>query len=204
MYRLGFSAAREIKDRTLFNCTTLDLRHAPDGAEADHLRVRASYCRLQRFAELMALEVGSIVRSGRQAALAVNGKGDRQRRVPLPPHLLRRLDRFIAGLPRDRRSDRIFLSLRRGRAGGYEPLTDSGIKQLVNDSARRAGIGRTVHPHLIRHSWMTEMLRRGVNPLQLRVVAGASPEVIARHYEHLTEGDAYEAMVRALTPIERR
>ena len=127
VYRLGFSAAREIKDRTLFNCTALDLRHAPDGAEADHLRVRASYCRLQRFAELMALEVGSIVRSGRQAALAVNGKGDRQRRVPLPPHLLRRLDRFIAGLPRDRRSDRIFLSLRRGRAGGYEPLTDSGI-----------------------------------------------------------------------------
>ena len=46
---------------------------------------------------------------------------------------------------------------------------------------------------------MTQMLRRGMNPLQLRVVAGASPEAIARHYEHLTEEDAQAAMVEALT-----
>lgn len=168
-------------------------------AERDKIIIRLfADCGL-RLSELMALKVGSIVRSGRQAMLAVEGKGDRQRRVPVPPSLLRRLERYIAGLPKDRRSDRLFFSLRRAAFGDYEPLGESGIKQLVNDAARRAGIGRTVHPHLLRHSWMTEMLRRGVNPLQLRVVAGASPEVIARHYEHLTEDDAYEAMIRALT-----
>jgi len=136
--------------------------------------------------------------------LAVHGKGDRDRRVPIPPALLRRLERHMAGLPRRRSCDRIFLSLRRGPAGDYEPLTDSGMKQLVRDAAVRAEIGRTVHPHLLRHSWMTEMLRRGMNPLQLRVIAGASPEVIARHYEHLTEDDAYEAMIRALTGTRSR
>ena len=45
---------------------------------------------------------------------------------------------------------------------------------------------------------MTEMLRRGVNPAQLTVVAGASPRVIADDYEHLTHDDAYDAMIRAL------
>jgi integrase/recombinase XerD len=167
-------------------------------SERDKLIVRLfGDCGL-RLSELMCLHTGSVIRSGRQASLAVHGKGDRERRVPVPPYLLRRIDRHIAALPTDRESDRLFVSLRRGRLGVYEPLTDSGIKQVVADAAKRAGLGRTVHPHLLRHSWMTEMLRRGVNALQLRVVAGASPEVIARHYEHLNEEDAYEAMVRAL------
>jgi site-specific recombinase XerC len=167
-------------------------------SERDKLIVRLfGDCGL-RLSELMCLHTGSVIRSGRQASLAVHGKGDRERRVPVPPYLLRRIDRHIAALPTDRESDRLFVSLRRGRLGVYEPLTDSGIKQVVADAAKRAGLGRTVHPHLLRHSWMTEMLRRGVNPLQLRVVAGASPEVIARHYEHLNEEDAYEAMLHAL------
>jgi uncharacterized protein (DUF433 family) len=31
------------------------------------------------------------------------------------------------------------------------------------------------------------------------VIAGASMEVIAEHYAHLTKDDAYEAMLRAIT-----
>jgi hypothetical protein len=49
-----------------------------------------------------------------------------------------------------------------------------------------------MHPQVLRHPWMTETLRRGMNPLQLRVVAAASPGAIARLYEHRTEEDAYE------------
>lgn len=46
---------------------------------------------------------------------------------------------------------------------------------------------------------MTEMLRRGMNPIQLSVIAGASRQVIAQYYAHLTEEDASDAMLRALT-----
>jgi hypothetical protein len=47
---------------------------------------------------------------------------------------------------------------------------------------------------------MTEMLRHGMNPIQLSIIAGASPQVIAEHYTHLTKDDAYEAMLQVLTP----
>jgi uncharacterized protein (DUF433 family) len=50
---------------------------------------------------------------------------------------------------------------------------------------------------------MTEMLRNGMNPIQLSIIAGASQEVIADHYTHLNKEDAYEAMIRALSG-ERR
>jgi len=62
----------------------------------------------------------------------------------------------------------------------------------------RARITKHVHPHLLRHSWMTEMLRQGMNPLQLSLIAGTSLPVIMEHYTHLTKEDAYEAMIRVL------
>ncbi len=42
------------------------------------------------------------------------------------------------------------------------------------------------------------MLRQGMNPIQLSMIAGASIEVIMQHYAHLTKSDAYEAMLRAI------
>jgi hypothetical protein len=63
-------------------------------------------------------------------------------------------------------------------------------------------LNKRVFPHLLRHRWMSEVLRRGMNPMQLSFIAGASAEVIALHYTHLTRDDAYGAMLRALL-VER-
>jgi len=168
-------------------------------AERDKLVIRLfGDCGLRRD-ELTHLRTTDIMRSGRQAYLRVLGKRNRERDVPLPPQLLRRLERFIDGLPTERSSDRIFVSLRRGPVGEYEPLTPNGILQIVKDSAKRGQIRKRVFPHLLRHSWMTEMLRNGMNPIQLSIIAGASQEVIAQHYTHLTKDDAYDAMLRVLS-----
>ena len=43
------------------------------------------------------------------------------------------------------------------------------------------------------------MIRRGMHPIQLSIIAGASLEVIMQHYAQLTKDDAYEAVIRALT-----
>lgn len=77
--------------------------------------------------EVCALAVGDVVRRDRQAFLHIHGKGGRERLVPLPPPLLRGLERYQRhGRPADARSDRLFLGLRRGLSGEYEPLTRSG------------------------------------------------------------------------------
>ena len=74
---------------------------------------------------------------------------------------------------------------------------------MVKDAVTRAGITKHVHPHLLRHSWMTEMLRNGMSPIQLSFIAGASVQVISDHYTHLTKDDAYEAMMRVLSAGDR-
>ncbi len=152
-----------------------------------------------RLDELTRLETKDIVRSARQAHLRVLGKRGRVRDVPIPPSLLRRLDRFIDSRPDERSSNHIFLTQRR-HAGVYDALTRMGVYQVVKFGFQRARITKHVYPHLLRHSWMTEMLRNGMNPIQLSIIAGASQEVIASHYTHLNKEDAYDAMVRALAP----
>jgi len=191
---------REKPVRDVLSRAEVDLLERSVMSERDKLIIRIfADCGL-RLEELARLQAGDIQRSGRQAHLRVLGKRDRVRDVPVPPTLLRRVERHIDSRPLDRSSDHLFLASRRNQLGEYDALTVGGIYQMVKDAVARAGISKRVYPHLLRHSWMTEMLRQGMNPIQLSFIAGASTQVIADHYAHLTKDDAYEAMVRALGP----
>jgi integrase len=182
----------------------IDLLENAASTERDKLIVRLfSDCGL-RLIELTELAPESLNRSGRHAYLRVLGKRNRVRDVPIPPQLLRRLGRHIDGRPVDRSTDRVFLSLRRGRTGEYDAMTPHGVHQVVKDAAKRVGLKKPVYPHLLRHSWMTEMIRNGMSPIQLSVIAGASMQVIADHYTHLTKDDAHDAMIRVLLNAGRR
>lgn len=69
--------------------------------------------------------------------------------------------------------------------------------------ARAAGLERRVYPHLLRHSFATWQLSRGMSPILLADLLGHSSLVmIHRVYAHLTRSDAYDALVSAL-PTER-
>jgi site-specific recombinase XerD len=167
-------------------------------AEREKLIVRIfADCGL-RLDELTKLTPNAILRTGRQGFLRVLGKRGRTRDVPVPPQLLRRIERHIESRPEERSSDRIFLTLRRGAMGEYLALSQHGVEEVIGDAAKRAHMQKRVYPHLLRHSWMTEMVRSGMHPFQLSVIAGASPQVIAKHYTHLTRDDAYAAMLLGL------
>jgi integrase len=52
---------------------------------------------------------------------------------------------------------------------------------------------------LLRHSFATEALRRGMNPIQLAQILGHSGlRMIESVYSHLNTTDAYDAMMRML------
>lgn len=80
----------------------IDQLEAAAPTERDKLIIRLyGGCGLRR-EELTQLCAGNIVRSSRQAHVRVLGKIHRLRDVPLPPQLLRRLERLINGLPTER------------------------------------------------------------------------------------------------------
>src|SRR5205807_169857 len=137
---------------------------------------------------------------GRHTFLKIRGKGDKERLVPLAPALARRLRRFAEKTRKEANTDRIFIALRRRpNSGEYRPLTPSGLGQMIRILAETTKIDKRVHPHLFRHSFATQMLRKGMNPLVLQQTLGhADLTMITRTYSHLNQDDAYEATLKAL------
>jgi integrase len=137
-----------------------------------------------------------------QFALKVHGKGARDRLVPLAPALCRRLRRYLAGRHADAR-ERVFVSLRKGADGHAAPLTESGCGQVIRLLAAEAGIDKRVYPHLLRHSYATEWLRRGGNIISLqRILGHADLSMIAGVYQHLNTSDDFEAAMAVLMGTE--
>ena len=83
--------------------------------------------------------------------------------------------------------------------GQWRPGWTAGMR-LLRSAAERAGMTRRLHPHLFRHSFATEALRRGMNPVQLAQLLGHSGlRMIEQVYAHLNAADGYEAVMKMLT-----
>lgn len=174
-----------------------EMRRLEDAAESerDKLIVRLLADTGVRVGELIKLNTDDLVEHGRDRFMKIEGKGGRDRLVPIAPRVHLRLDRYIRRTRPDSGSDRIFVGLRRGRSGDCEPLSISGVEQLVRVLGQKAGIKRRIHPHLFRHSAITDQLRKNVNPMLVAKNAGhASLSMIARTYSHLDAGDVASAM----------
>lgn len=168
-------------------------------AERDKLILRVlADCGL-RLGELLALRADDLLEPKRgEFAIKVQGKGSRERLVPLAPALHRRLKRYLAGRDAEGR-DAVFVALRKGADGRYSPITKSGVEQAIRLLAREAGIEKRVYPHLLRHSMATEWLRRGGNIISLqRVLGHADLSMIQGVYSHLDTSDDYAAMMGVL------
>jgi len=165
-----------------------------------HLIVRLLADTGIRADELCGLQVDDLIEHDRHDYLRVTGKGEKDRLVPVPAQLSKRLRRYIRSRPADPSNTFVFLSLRRSRRGEYEPLSVSGLEQMIHALSKNAGITRRVYPHIFRHTYITELLRRGVDATKIRRVVGhSSTQLIDRVYGHLVEGDLADSVLGALT-----
>ncbi len=218
------SAARgrlpSMRKRVLDTLTRDEIQAMEDAAttERDKLIVRVLADTGLRLGELLALRASDIRAEGGKHLLKVpgreragrrsewvGGKGDRERLVPLSPSLARRLRRFAERGRPDATSDRLFLTLRRGRASGQlDALTESAVEQMIRSLSEMAGVKKRVYPHLLRHSFATEYLRRGGNPILLQQILGhSSLAMITQTYQHLTLVDAHDELMRLLAAEQR-
>lgn len=161
-----------------------------------------------RVSELVALRVQDLVeldvvllngQREHQVGIRVIGKGNRERFVPIPPDLYRRLRALARARPVDARSDRLWLSARRrARTRAYEPVTASGVQQMVRFLGRTA-LGRPVHPHLFRHTYISKLVRKGIDSTVIRRYVGHSSAVlIDKVYGHLRPQDTATMVLAAL------
>jgi site-specific recombinase XerD len=172
------------------------------GTERDRLIIRVLGDTGMRRGELVALTIDDLVERGRgRYYLRAHGKAQKDRLVAIGPSLWRRLKAFVGHTrPAEARSEHVFLSSRRGRTGDYERLTGSAVQQLVALLAREAGLTKAVYPHLLRHSFITAMVIKGV-PAEVIAhhVGHESIQMISRVYAHIKTETSHDLIIRALT-----
>ena len=124
------------------------------------------YATALRCDELRHLKVGDIDRE-RMVIHVRRGKGGIPRDIGLSPVLLERLNVYCAWR---KPTDWLFPS----KQCPDQPLDDSGLRKVCYAAGTRAGIGRSVFPHLFRHACATHMLDAGADLRTIQVLLGHS------------------------------
>ena len=114
----------------------------------------------------------------------VIGKGNKERVVPLGRKAVAAINRYLeAGRPKlvtPRSPANLFLT-RRGTP--FAPVT---LWLRIKQRAKRAGIGRNITPHMLRHSFATHLLEHGADLRVIQELLGHASISTTEIYTHVT------------------
>ena len=158
---------------------------APDGKTPQAVRDKAMfellYATGMRVSEIIRLKLNQIeLESG---FCIVHGKGDKSRLVPIGDAAKDMLADYLGAarqsLLRARKSDYVFLT---GRGG---PMTRQAFWARVKRWAKEAGVGKSVSPHVFRHSFATHLLNHGADLRAVQAMLGHSDISTTEVYTHV-------------------
>jgi integrase/recombinase XerD len=168
------------------------LIEAPDRSTPTGLRDRAIlevlYGAGLRVSELTGLDVDDLDLEG--GSVRVVGKGGKEREVPIGRHAQHAVGAYLSrarpSLAGQRTRGALFLNTRGGR------LSRQACAKLLAVYATRAGIGRRVSPHDLRHSFATHLLEGGADVRVVQELLGHASVATTQIYtlvtkEHLRE-----------------
>lgn len=175
----GFKFRRRRKKKLPVTLTRAEVERLLE--ETRNLKHRAVLMALYsaglRLNEAISLRVGDLDIPNRRI-LVREPKGGRERYVMLSDRFLRVLRRY----------------LREQRPKGYlfpgknseKPLHSSAVQRVVKKMASRAGIEKTVTPHILRHTFATHLLEQGTSVLYIQKLLGHKSVKTTMLYTHVS------------------
>ena len=134
-----------------------------------------------RRAEVARLKVSDID-SPRMIIHVVDGKGHKDRDLPLSPALLETLRVYWRWL-----KPRTYLFPSRNYRDHERPISNKTVWLVCKKAAKQAGIRKKVGPHLVRHSWATHLLEAGADLRTIQLLLGHEDLETTAQYLHLSQ-----------------
>lgn len=149
--------------------------------QRDRVMVELLYASGLRVSELVGLTLSHVDLN--LGCLRVVGKGTKERLVPMGQtarDLLREYLDHIRPVLLKRRSTRVLFVSRRGQG-----LTRQACWKLLLQRARRAGIAKSISPHMLRHSFATHLLEGGADLRAVQTMLGHADIATTQIYTHI-------------------
>jgi len=134
-----------------------------------------------RVSELIGLQLSKLYIA--QGYMLVEGKGSKQRLVPLSPQSIKQIELWKINRNEMKitkgHEDFLFLN-RRGSM-----LTRDMIFKIIKELAVLAGVKKTVSPHTFRHSFATHLLENGADLRAIQQLLGHESITTTELYTHI-------------------
>lgn len=124
----------------------------------------------------------------------VNGKGNKERFVPLGLNSKRALLRYCSIVPNEEKETPLFVK------DTLIPIKESTVKQLFRKLKEQSEIPR-LHPHLLRHTFATRYIERGGDIYSLQLILGHTSLEMVKKYVHLIPSKTVVNFA-ALSPLD--
>jgi site-specific recombinase XerD len=163
------------------------LMAGPKGESLDALRDRA----IMELFFSTGLRVSELVSLDRDLDLSrdefsVRGKGEKVRVVFLSPAAKAAIKKYL-----DKRGDiddALFIQMGKASKNAKNlRITSRSVERLVKKYATKAGITRKVTPHVIRHSFATDLLENGADLRSVQALLGHANIATTQVYTHVTD-----------------
>ena len=118
------------------------------------------------------------------------GKGSRDRDVPMTPKLLDILREYW----RWKRPKVYLFPSTSGHRGVEHPISDKTVWYAVKEAGKRAGIQKRIGPHTLRHSFATNLMEAGTDLRTIQLLMGHAHLEDTTVYLHLSQRHLHAAI----------
>jgi len=139
-----------------------------------------------RVSELCSLTRDVDMKSGE---FSIRGKGDKVRVVFVSPEAKDAIDTYLK--KRKDFSDALFTNAAKDLSK-RESLTPRSVERIIKKYATIAGITKKVTPHIIRHSFATDLLANGADLRSVQALLGHANIGTTQIYTHVTDKHLHE------------
>jgi len=136
-------------------------------------------CGLRRF-ELLNVELKDLD-FNRKMLHIVQGKGRKDRYVPLPDILIRGLKTYIAS----ERPVKWLFNGRPDKEGKPTPYSENGIQWVIREARKNTGQLKEITAHIFRHSYATHLLEDGLDIMSIKDLLGHASIATTMVYLHV-------------------
>lgn len=120
-------------------------------------------------------------------SFTVIGKGNKPRVCFIDPVTHRYIDEYLA--LRDDPYPALFVS---EQQKDREKINPGVVQMVVKNAATKAGLDKNIHPHTLRHSFATDLLRNNTNIVYVKELLGHASIQVTMTYTHVVDEDLHQ------------